>query len=478
MARGKLTFFEKEDIERVHRASIRILEEIGVHSRSPSVEKMLLNAGAMRIAGGDRIAIPEQMVKAALSAAPKSVLLAGRNGVKDIRIPDDRRLYASSGGEGVYIRDFVKGTRRTPSSDDLRDIAIIAESMPQIDFFWELVGAQEEPDERIKGLIEFKTSFSYTNKHLQGGSLSAEEAMHSIEMASVITGGQKELARRPIFSSVECPLSPLTFEDGLSEAQVVFAKAGIPVVSMSASMSGLTSPVTIAGTAAQITAENLASLVISQTAKKGAPWIFSSDSVPADLKSGSIDYGSLEAQLMRTAIGQMGRHYGLPTMVAGITLENSIANLGSIGEGVPCMVNQALVPSDLGSGMGGCDQAAGASIEGLVADAWVWGVAREVIRDFDTDDDAISIQTVKEAVADGSFLTKKHTMARFKKELSATKNPEAVLNGRIWTEPRGALVKKAQEEAKKILSKPKTPVISKDEIRQFDEIIKKARESS
>ena len=203
MARGKLTFFEKEDIERVHRASIRILEEIGVHTRSPSVEKMLLDAGAMRIAGGDRIAIPEQMVKAALSAAPKSVLLAGRNGVKDIRIPDDRRLYASSGGEGVYIRDFVKGTRRTPSSDDLRDIAIIAESMPQIDFFWELVGAQEEPDERIKGLIEFKTSFSYTNKHLQGGSLSAEEAMHSIEMASVITGGQKELAKRPIFSSVE-----------------------------------------------------------------------------------------------------------------------------------------------------------------------------------------------------------------------------------------------------------------------------------
>jgi len=40
------------------------------------------------------------------------------------------------------------------------------------------------------------------------------------------------------------------------------------------------------------------------------------------------------------------------------------------------------------------------------------------------------------------------------------------------------LVKKAQEEAKKILSKPKTPVISKDEIRQFDEIIKTARKSS
>jgi len=478
MARGKLTFFDGDDIKRVHGASLRMLEEIGILLRSKSVEKMLLDAGAARIKGSKRVAIPERMVKDALYSAPKSILLAGRDGAKDMRIPSADNLFVAPGGEGVYIRDLVKGTQRYPTSEDLRDIAIIAESMPQIDFFWELVGAQDETNEELKGLVEMKTSFSYTNKHLQGGALSAEEARRSIEMASVITGGPKELAKRPIFSSVECPLSPLTFEDGLSEAQVVLSRAGIPVVSMSASMSGLTSPVTIAGTVAQITAENLASLVISQTAKKGAPWIFSSDSVPADLKTGSIDYGALEAQLMRTAAGQMGRHYGLPTMVAGIGLEKTVASLGGVTEGVPYMINQALVPSDLGSGLGGLDQAAGASLEALVADAWVWKIAREIIRNFDTDDDAISIQTVKEAVEDGSFLTKKHTMARFRKEMSSTVHPEAILTGRLSCEPRGALIKKAQEEAKKILSKPKTPVISKDEIRQLESIIAKARKDS
>jgi trimethylamine--corrinoid protein Co-methyltransferase len=478
MARGKLTFFDKDEIERVHNASIRMLEEIGIFVRSPSVEKMLLDAGAARIKGGKRVAIPERMVKDALSSAPKSILLAGRSGAKDIRIPSQDKLYVAPGGEGVYIKDLVKGTQRYPTSEDLRDIAIIAESLPQVDFFWELVGAQDETNEDLKGLVEMKTSFSYTNKHLQSGALSADEAKRTIEMASVITGGPKELAKRPIISSVECPLSPLTFEDGLCEAQVVYAKAGVPVVAMSASMAGLTSPVTIAGTIAQITAENLASLVITQTAKKGAPWIFSSDSVPADLKSGSIDYGSLEAQLMRTAAGQMGRHYGLPTMVAGIGLEKTVANLGSVTEGVPYMINQALVPSDLGSGLGGIDQAAGASLEALVADAWVWDVAREFIRDFDTDDDAISIQTVKEAVEDGSFLTKKHTMARFRKEMSSTVHPEAILTGRVACESRGTLIKKAQEEAKKILSKPKTPVLSKDEIKQLDGIIAKARADS
>jgi len=415
-------------------------------------------------------------VKRALASAPKSILLAGTGKTPDIRIPSENRLYVAPGGEGVYIKDLVKGTVRTPTAKDLIDVAVIAESLPQIDFFWELVGVEDEPDQEVKGLVEMNTSLSYMTKHLQSGALSAQEAENQIEMASIVAGGRKELARRPIISSVECPLSPLTFEDGLVEAQVVFARAGIPVVSMSASMAGLTSPVTIAGTIAQINAENLASVTISQTAKEGAPWIYSSDSVPADLRTGSIDYGAFEAQLMRTAAGQMGRYYRMPTMVAGIGIEQTITTLGNVRDGIPFMINQALVPSDLGSGLGGLDQAAGASLEGLLADAWVWEVAREIIREFDTDEAAISMETVREASADGSFLTKKHTMTRFKKEMCSTTHPEAVLSGRKAGESRGALIKKAHEEVAKMLKRPKEPVIARDIKKQLDDIVEKARQ--
>jgi trimethylamine:corrinoid methyltransferase-like protein len=172
----------------------------------------------------------------------------------------------------------------------------------------------------------------------------------------------------------------------------------------------------------------------------------------------------------------MGRYYRMPTMVAGIGIEQTIATLGSVREGIPFMINQALVPSDLGSGLGGLDQAAGASLEGLLADAWVWEVAREIIREFDTDDDAISMETVREASADGSFLTKKHTMARFKKEMCSTTHPEAVLSGRKAGESHGALIKKAYEEVAKILKKPKEPVLPKDIKGELDDIVKKARE--
>jgi trimethylamine--corrinoid protein Co-methyltransferase len=188
-----------------------------------------------------------------------------------------------------------------------------------------------------------------------------------------------------------------------------------------------------------------------------------------DLKIGSIDYGALESNLARAGAGQLGKFYGLPTMVAGIGLENGSILLGRERDGVPTMVNQALVPSDLGSGLGGTDQAAGASFEQLVVDAWVWDIAKEFIRDFPADDSAISYETIRDAGLDGNFLGKRHTLTRFKQEFSAVLKPEAVISGRGESEPRGQLLKRAKEEVKKILSTRPEVVVTTEELAAMDD---------
>ena len=472
-----MTFFRPEEIERVHGASVRLLEEVGIQMRSASVAKMLELAGATRSDDGKRLLFSEGMVKEALAKVPKSILLAGRGEAKNMRIPSDKDLFVATGGEGVYLKDLVDGTTRVPTRNDLRDCAIIVESLTQVDFFWELVGAQEITDEVLKSLVQLATSLQYTSKHIQGEALSAEAALGQIEMAAIVAGGEKELARRPILSAVQCPISPLIFEAGLAEAQVAFAKAGVPIVAMSAAMSGLTAPVTIAGTIAQINAENLASLIITQTAKNGAPWIYSSDAAPGNLRVGSIDYGAIEGVLTRTAAGQMGRHYGLPVMCAGLGIEDTSEILASVRDGVQYMVMEAQVPSDLSSGIGGLDQGAGASLEQIVIDAWVWDVAREVVREFDADDDAISIETVRESATDCNFLAKKHTIKRFRKELSATRHPEVFGTGGSLSAAPGDLAKRAREEVKRILKGQKAPIVSRGVSEQLEAVIEKAREA-
>jgi trimethylamine--corrinoid protein Co-methyltransferase len=467
MARARMSFLDSSEVQRIHDTTMRILDEVGVLIHSKSVRALAEETGAVPSKDGTRTLIPESAVKWALSSASKSVLLASRDGKHDIKIPSDR-LYTANGGEGVFIKDLVTGESRPTNSGDLRDFAILVNELPEVDFFWPMVGALEQPV-HLKGIVELKTSLMFTTKHVQAMASDAAEAKKVVEMASIFTEGEEGFAKRPIVSGVECPISPLTFEKGLIEAQVELSKAGIPVVAMSASVTGLTSPVTLSGTIAQMNAENLASLFISQAARKGAPFIYSIDSSPADLKTGSIDYGALEVPILRTGAGEMSRFYGLPSMVAGVGLENLTLTMVNEWEGVPHVSIQSMVPSDLGAGFGGVDMATGASLGQLVADAWIWRVAREFSRDFDTSDEAISFETIRDAGIDGNFLGKRHTISRFRKDIIGAAVPKASLELRMKPGAQGDLVRRAQAEAKRILSKPKTPLVTKDEMAKIDQ---------
>jgi len=474
MARGRIQFLSKDEIERIHAISLRILENIGVAVHSPSTADMLVGAGAHRSKDGKRVLFPQELVKSALSSVPRSFVLYARERKWDIGIPNNDKMFVANGGEAAFVRDLLTGESRYPTTDDVRDFATLVNQMSQIDFCWMMVGALDQPA-HLQNLVEMKTCLEFTSKHVQVMCSSGQEATNMVKLASLITGGEKELDKRPIFSAVQCPISPLILEKGLVEAQVEFAKAGVPVVSMVAAVAGLTSPVTLSGTITQVNAENLASLVVSQTSRKGAPWVYSCDSSPGDLRTGSMDYGALETHLIRAGSGQMGRYYGVPTMVGALGIEATSLSLSSVREGIPYMAVQSLVDSDLAAGFGGIDQASAASFEQLLIDAWVWEIASGFSRSFDADEAAISYDTILEAGLEGGYLNKRHTLSRFKREFLATTYPDAVFSGRPETGERGALAKKASEEARKMLARPKVPVITHDESDAMSRFLTKLR---
>ena len=473
MANGRLRFLEQDEMKRIHETSLKLLENVGVTVNCPSAVNALKEHGARESENGRRILIPEEMVKAALSSAPKEILLAARDPKLDMRIPSTSKTYAACGGEGAFVKDLLTGDSRYATADDVRDFAYLVDRLDEVDFFVMMVGALDQPA-HLKHVVELMACLESTRKHIQTMPSTTEVAQRLIRLASEVFG-REELEKRPIFSAIQCPISPLTFERGLTESQMEFAKAGIPVVAMVATVAGLTSPVTLSGTLAQVNAENLASLVISQSTRKGAPWVYSSDSSAGDLRTGSIDYGAFETQLIRAGAGQMGRFYGLPTMVAAIGLEAIATSLTSVQEGIPFMIIQALPDSDLASGLGGVDQAAGASFEQLVADAWVWEAAKNFTRTFDFDAAAISYDTLVEGCLDGNYLKKRHTLERFREEFAAVNHPDSVLTSREEKGAKGDLIKKAHKEARRILAQPREPVLSKGEENEMHRMLREWR---
>jgi trimethylamine--corrinoid protein Co-methyltransferase len=474
LARCGMHFLNGEEIQRIHEVSLRVLENVGITVHSPFVSRMLENSGARLSADGRRILISEDIVKSALATAPKSIVLAGREDDADLTIPSENKMHVANGGEAAFVKNLISGESRYSTTEDVRDFAFLVNKLPQIDFCWMMVGALDQPAP-LKNLVQLKTSFEFTSKHVQAMTASAEEARRMIDLGSILAGGRDRLERRHIFSSVQCPVSPLAFEAGLIEAQVEFAKAKVPVVSMVASVAGLTSPATLSGTLTQVNAENLASLVITQTSRKGAPWIYSTDSSAGNLRTGSVDYGAFETQLLRIGAGQMGKFYNLPTMVSGVWLDSVAQSLSSVWEGVPYMILQSIVGSDLGCGFGSTDQAAGASYGQLVIDAWVWEAAREFSRSFETDSEAISFETIREAGLDHNYLNKPHTLSRFRREFISTTNSEATLTSEHEIGTKGSLVAKADEEVRGMLRMPRIAVTERDESDAMSLILKNAK---
>ncbi|MCJ2532455.1 MAG: trimethylamine methyltransferase family protein, partial [Candidatus Thermoplasmatota archaeon] len=117
------------------------------------------------------------------------------------------------------------------------------------------------------------------------------------------------------------------------------------------------------------------------------------------------------------------------------------------------------------------DQAVGASYEQLVLDAWVWEIARELRREFDTSDDAISYETIASAGVDGNFLGKRHTAMRFKSEFTSTRMSETTISTRLKAAERGEAVAKAHVEAKRILGEQWKPKVSPEQSARMDDIV-------
>jgi trimethylamine--corrinoid protein Co-methyltransferase len=473
MAVAQISVLSKEDIELVHEKTLWILEETGIAVLSKKALAILETGGARIDGKAMRTWIPESMVKETIRKLPKKITLAARNRSQDMTAPRAGPPFMATNGTAVYMTDLSTGARRATTGKDLADFMRLSDAMAPLDYVWPIVTAHDAPNSS-HALSEMAISLQNTTKHVQGEAMSGEEARAEIDVASAIVGGKDELSKRPIFSVIQCPICPLEFEKGSVEAVVEFAKAGIPVVSMSMALCGLTSPVTLAGTMAIVNAENLASFAISQMTKPGAPVVYSSESTSPDMRTGEIHYGAVEETILASAAGQMAKHYGAPSMVGGFSI-----GLSGESPGINCDPGEFIFTSmttmantDFGSGIGGLDQAKGAALEQIVIDSDIWEVVRQLGKDISLAEDRFATDIIKDIGPGGTFLKSPHTARNMKRELFMQTTKEAELFSRYrFDRDRKAVVLSARERAKKILSEHVPERVDSDAKKKIDKIL-------
>jgi trimethylamine--corrinoid protein Co-methyltransferase len=307
----------KDEIGAIDAASTRLLEEIGLQCFNNKAAEMFMNNGCSVERRDERsttVKIPKAVVRKFVSKAPSTVKLGARDPrnalVLDAEMP---RIYFGSGSEtNVWLdagmEDFVSVrdpsrkrrlavfTEKRGTVERLCTAARLAEQLEHLDFFIRPVNIQDEDITPVNHDVnKFYASLSNITKHVMAGLTSITQLDNIVRMAEILAGGREALKENPIVSFITCTVkSPMEMVDDATEKLIEFSRRGLPFVVSSSPQGGSTAPVQEGGMVAQINAEILSGIALSQMVNPGTPVIYGSVPVRARMDNLHDMYGAPE----------------------------------------------------------------------------------------------------------------------------------------------------------------------------------------
>ena len=300
-----------------------LLHDPGLLCYNAEATEIFKQAGAIvePTAECPRIRIPENVLNEALGSAPSRIVL----GAPD---PDNRlildahepRVRFISGAEtNIWLDVQFDGASptfaRLPGSiERLRTAAHLCEHLENLDAFIRCVNIQDDDvTEQNKDVNKFLASLNNITKHVQAGLTSLDALNDVILMGQIIAGGAKAFEANPVLSFITCVIkSPFQIVDDTAAKLIAIAKRQVPVVISSCPMGGATGPFDEFGMVAQINAELLAGVALTQLASPGTPVLYGAVPVRTRLDNLNDMYGAPEFVHYNIDCAQMARFYGLP----------------------------------------------------------------------------------------------------------------------------------------------------------------------
>lgn len=276
--------------------------------------------------------MPSGLIQEAIDQVPSQVVLGAREPANrlllDAQVP---RVYFGSGSEAniwleteleevVSVRDssraytipYYKELRGTTAL--LGRAARICEQLEHLDFFIRPLNIQDPeitPDNH--DVNKFFACLNNITKHVQAGLTSLEKLDDVIRMVEIVAGGSKALRENPIISFITCVFkSPLQIVDETANKVFAVVNSGLPLVISSSPQGGSTAPIEEAGMVAQINAEILAGIALTQLIKEGAPVLYGSVPVRSRMDDLHDLYGCPEFNQYNISCVQMARFYDIP----------------------------------------------------------------------------------------------------------------------------------------------------------------------
>jgi trimethylamine--corrinoid protein Co-methyltransferase len=443
-----------DQVEAIHRASLRILSEIGLEVLGDRALDAFAAAGARIDRSTRNVRLDPDQVEALVALAPSTFRLHARNAARDVEFGGTNLVFCAVGGP-AFVSDLDRGRRAGNIADFVAYVRLIG----ALDVLHQEGGGPLEPTDlpvETRHLDMYRTFAGELDKtwHCLGfGSVVVDDAL---DVASLIRGIDRDgLLREPSLMTVINTNSPLRLDGPMGDGLMEMALHGQPVVATPFTLAGAMSPVSLAGAIAQQNAEALFLVALAQIVRPGAPMVYGAFTSNVDMRTGAPAFGTPESVKSQFASGQMARRYGLPWRSSNATASNVVdaqaayesemAVWGAVMSGVNLLYQ----------GAGWLEGGLTASYEKLILDAEILQMMSEVLQPLVVDDDSLGFDAIAEVGPGGHFFGTAHTLERYEHAFYAPmladwRNFETwqADGGRSATERANAIWKSLLAEAK------------------------------
>jgi trimethylamine--corrinoid protein Co-methyltransferase len=398
----------RTECEKIHVASLEILDRVGVDVHHGEARELLVKGGAR--SEGIRVRIPEYMVERALTLTPKRMVLYDRGGRAAIRAWGYNTYYGG-GSDCLNILDHRTGRRRRPVLKDVKEAVTLMDAMSEIEFVMSLF-LPEDVDQRIYDRYQMEVMLNHTTKPIVFVSPDFEGCVAAVEMCEVVAGGVQSFRQRPFATCYINVTSGLVANQEALQKCIYLASKGLPLLYIPLNAGGVNSPSTTAGCMASMNAGTLLGIVLAQLVQEGTPvavpgW----NGGPYNLKTMVGNYVLADEQGVPT---EMGRYYDLPVFGLGGSTDSKVLDHQCGMEVTASLMTALLHGANLVHDVGFMDSGMQGSLQlqAMANDTIGW--LRAATAGVVVDDETLALDVIDELGPEGDYLSHDHTLRHFR----------------------------------------------------------------
>jgi trimethylamine--corrinoid protein Co-methyltransferase len=408
-----LEILSEDQLEAVHEASMRLVEQQGIEVMSERARRFFAEAGAEVDGARDIVRLDRALLMELVARAPSRFTLTPRNPDHAITLGGNHINFGLVSGP-PNVHDRIEG-RRPGNFKDYCQLVKLAQSFNIIHFLGNQVVAPIELPVNNRHLDTYRANLVLTDKVFNCVSIGAGRTRDAVEMTALARGlSLEEMAENPASITNININSPRKLDDAMAEGAMQMAELGQAVIVTPFTLMGAMTPVTFAAALAQQNAEALVGIALTQLVRAGAPVVYGGFTSNVDMRSGAPAFGTPENCRANIAGGQLARRYGLPyrtsacnasnTTDAQAVYESEFALWGGV------MGHGNLVYHAAGWLEGGLI----ASYEKLIIDVESLQAMAEVMAPVEVSEAEFGLEAIEQVGPGGHFFGSPHTMERYK----------------------------------------------------------------